>query len=52
MNVLSLFDGMSSGQIALNKANIEILKFLKRHFKTDLRIIKGLKSKNKIISII
>lgn len=34
-----------------NKANIEILKFLKKHFKTDLRIIKGLKSKEKIIDI-
>ena len=32
-----------------NKANIEILKFLKKHFKTNLRIIKGLKSKEKII---
>ena len=32
-----------------NKANIEILKFLKKHFKTNLRIVKGLKSKEKII---
>lgn len=32
-----------------NKANIEILKFLKKHFKTSLKITKGLKSKQKII---
>ncbi len=32
-----------------NKANIEILKFLKKHFKTQLKITKGLKSKQKII---
>ena len=25
MNVLSLFDGMSCGQIALNKANIQLI---------------------------
>ena len=32
-----------------NKANIEILKFLKKRFKTQLKIVKGLKSKEKII---
>ena len=34
-----------------NKANIEILKFLKKHFKTNLKIVKGLKSKEKTIDI-
>jgi hypothetical protein len=37
-----------------NKANLELLKLLKRHFKVelgDIKIIKGLKSKNKIIEI-
>lgn len=34
-----------------NKANIELLKLLKKHFKTPVRIIKGLKSRNKIIEL-
>jgi len=34
-----------------NKANIELLKLLKRKFKKGVRIIKGLKSKNKIVEI-
>ena len=34
-----------------NKANIELLKLLKRHFKVEAKIIKGLKSRDKIISI-
>ena len=32
-----------------NKANIEVLKFLKKKYKKQFRIIKGLKSKEKII---
>ena len=32
-----------------NKANIELLKLLKRKFKKDVKIIKGLKSKEKIV---
>ena len=35
-----------------NKANLEIIKFLSKHFKQKIKIIKGLKSKNKIIDII
>ncbi len=34
-----------------NKANLELLKLLKKHFKKNIKIIKGLKSKNKIIEI-
>lgn len=37
-----------------NKANIELLKLLKRYFKArvgDIKIIKGIKSKNKIIEV-
>lgn len=34
-----------------NKANIELLKLLKKHFKNEVKIIKGLKSRNKIIEI-
>jgi uncharacterized protein (TIGR00251 family) len=34
-----------------NKANIELLKLLKHHFKREARIIKGLKSKNKIVEV-
>jgi uncharacterized protein (TIGR00251 family) len=33
------------------KANIELVKVLKRHFKVEIKIIKGLTSKNKIIKI-
>jgi len=32
-----------------NKANLEILKFLKKKYKTQFRIIRGLKSKEKIV---
>ena len=34
-----------------NKANIELLKLLKRHFKVEAKIIKGLTNKNKIVKI-
>ena len=35
-----------------NKANIEIEKFLSKHFKKDAKIISGLKSKKKIIRLV
>ncbi len=34
-----------------NKANIELIKLLSKYFKTQVRIVKGLKSRNKIIEI-
>ena len=34
-----------------NKANIELLKLLKRQFGKEVRIVKGLKSRNKIVEI-
>lgn len=34
-----------------NKANIEIEKFLSKHFKTQAKIISGFKSKKKLIKI-
>ncbi len=34
-----------------NKANLELLKLLRREFKKPVRIIKGLKSKNKIVEV-
>jgi len=34
-----------------NKANIELIKLLKKHFGKNIKIIKGLKSKNKIVEI-
>lgn len=34
-----------------NKANIELLKMLKHHFKVEAKIIKGLKSRDKIVEI-
>ncbi|MDD5192822.1 MAG: DUF167 domain-containing protein [Candidatus Nanoarchaeia archaeon] len=37
-----------------NKANIELLKLLKKHFNVEsknIKIIKGLKSRNKIIEV-
>lgn len=37
------------GRAEDNKANIELLKLLKKHFEKDVRIIKGFKSKNKIV---
>lgn len=33
------------------KANIALEKILKKHFKKEVKIIKGLKSKNKIIEV-
>ena len=35
-----------------NKANIELEKFLSKHFKTKVKIIKGHTSKNKIVEIL
>ena len=34
-----------------NKANIELLKLLKRYFKKEIKIIRGLKSRDKIIQL-
>ena len=34
-----------------NKANLELLKMLKRYFEAEARIIKGFSSRNKIIEI-
>ncbi len=34
-----------------NKANIEMIKFLSRHFRADVQIIRGLKSKNKVVRL-
>ena len=34
-----------------NKANIELLKMLKKEFKADVKIIKGMKSRNKIVEV-
>ncbi len=34
-----------------NKANIELLKFLKRELKKNVRIVSGLKSKEKVLEI-
>jgi len=34
-----------------NKANIELLKLVKRHFGKEVKIIKGLKSRNKIVEV-
>lgn len=34
-----------------NKANLELIKLLKKHFKKNIKIVKGLRSKNKIIKI-
>jgi len=34
-----------------NKANIELIKLLKKHFGKNIKIIKGIKSRNKIIEI-
>lgn len=35
-----------------NKANVELVKLLKRHFKSEVKIIKGLTSRNKIIDVL
>ena len=34
-----------------NKANIELIKFLSKKFGADVRIVRGLKSKNKVVVI-
>ena len=34
-----------------NKANIELLKLLKRYFNKQTKIIKGFRSRNKVIKI-
>ena len=34
-----------------NKANIELIKLLKKHFGKEVRFVKGMRSKNKIIEI-
>lgn len=34
-----------------NKANIELIKFLKKYFKKEVEIIRGLKSRNKVIRL-
>jgi len=34
-----------------NKANLELLRLLKRHFGKEVKLIKGLKSKNKIVRV-
>lgn len=34
-----------------NKANLELLKLLRRYFKKDIRIIAGVRSKNKILEV-
>ncbi len=35
-----------------NKANRELLKLLKKYFNKEARIIKGLKSRNKIVELV
>jgi len=34
-----------------NKANIELIKLLKKHFKRSAKIIHGITSKNKIVGV-
>ena len=34
-----------------NKANLELIKLLKKHLKKDIKIIKGFNNKNKIIEV-
>lgn len=34
-----------------NKANIELIKFLSKYFGADVKIVRGLKSKNKIVKL-
>lgn len=34
-----------------NKANIELIKFLSKHFKGKVEILRGLTSKNKIVRV-
>ncbi|MFP4400315.1 MAG: DUF167 domain-containing protein [Candidatus Woesearchaeota archaeon] len=35
-----------------NKANIEIIKFFRKNYKKDIKIISGLKSKEKLIKML
>ena len=35
-----------------NKANVEIVKFFKRQIKKDVKIVKGITSKEKVIRIV
>jgi uncharacterized protein (TIGR00251 family) len=35
-----------------NKANMELLKLLQKHFKKDVRIVSGKTSKNKIVEVL
>lgn len=34
-----------------NKANIELVKLLKKYFKKDIKILKGKSSRNKVIDV-
>lgn len=34
-----------------NKANIELIKFLSKHFRAEIKILRGLKSKTKLIRV-
>lgn len=34
-----------------NKANVALEKFLKKYFKKDVKIIKGIKSREKIVEV-
>ena len=34
-----------------NKANIELINLLKKHFGKDIKIIKGLRNRNKIVEV-
>lgn len=34
-----------------NKANVELIKFLKKHFGRDVKIIRGATSKRKVICV-
>ena len=34
-----------------NKANLELLKVMKKYLRKDIKIIKGLRSRNKIIEV-
>ena len=34
-----------------NKANLELIKLLKKHLKEDIKIIKGHRSKNKVVKV-
>ena len=34
-----------------NKANMELITLLRKHFKSQIKIIKGTKSRNKVVEI-